>query len=329
MQDPTALGDVSDVTPDDSSVSGDSALGEEIAESTASLRSSLYDGVTENGRRYHKYKEGKYVLPSDEAESDRLDLQHQMFLMTTEYKLFLAPIGPNIHNALDVGTGTGIWAIDFAQERPECRVIGVDLSPIQPVFVPENLQFEIDDVEEPWTWSQKFDYIHARMMTASFKNWENFFKQCFDNLTPGGWIEMQDTHMPLHCTDGTLNESTALWKWSDMIVNATGSIGHPLVAHQYKKMMEDVGFIDVTEIRFVWPQNSWPADPRLKELGRWNLVNTLDGLQGYSMALMTRVLGMSSEEVELFLVDVRKDMKNRRIHAHWPIYFVYGRKPEK
>jgi len=57
------------------------------------------------------------------------------------------------------------------------------------------------------------------------------------------------------------------------------------------------------------------------------LVNSLDGLEGYSMALLTRGLGMSNEEVQVFLADVRKDMKNPRIHAYWPMYFVYGRKP--
>jgi len=53
------------------------------------------------------------------------------------------------HRVLDIGTGTGIWAINFgkdsisfdsfvlnlshlADEHPEIEVYGIDLSPIQP-----------------------------------------------------------------------------------------------------------------------------------------------------------------------------------------------------
>jgi len=35
---------------------------------------------------------------------------------------------------LDIGTGTGIWAIDYADAHPDSSVIGVDLSPIQPML---------------------------------------------------------------------------------------------------------------------------------------------------------------------------------------------------
>jgi len=40
-------------------------------------------------------------------------MQHKMWSITLDEKLHLAPIGPNPQNVLDIGTGTGIWAIEF------------------------------------------------------------------------------------------------------------------------------------------------------------------------------------------------------------------------
>lgn len=138
-------------------------------------------------------------------------------------------------------------------------------------------------------------------------------------MNPGAWIEMQDTDFPLQSIDDSLTQDSALYRWGKMISEATTSIGHDLVATKYKSFMLEAGFVDVVEVQYIWPQNTWPKDPRLKELGRWNLVNSLDGLEGYSLALLTRVLGMSNDEVQLLLMDVRKDMKKRSIHAYWPM----------
>jgi hypothetical protein len=45
--------------------------------------------------------------------------------------------------------------------------------------VPPNVTFEVDDIEEPWIFSRKFDFIHSRMMTASIEDWPKFFDQAF------------------------------------------------------------------------------------------------------------------------------------------------------
>jgi methylase of polypeptide subunit release factors len=46
-------------------------------------------------------------------------------------KLYFAPI-ESPKRVLDIGTGTGIWAMDFGDEFPEAEVTGTDISPIQP-----------------------------------------------------------------------------------------------------------------------------------------------------------------------------------------------------
>jgi SAM-dependent methyltransferase len=123
------------VDVDDNHSDADSSLGADNTSSTHSLRSSILDFRQENGRTYHAFRDGKYNLPNDDEENERLDLQHNLFLLTLDNKLGLSPPnlpGSKVKRVLDVGTGTGIWAIDFGDEHPEATVIGVDLSPSQP-----------------------------------------------------------------------------------------------------------------------------------------------------------------------------------------------------
>lgn len=61
---------------------------------------------------------------------DRMDLEHHIFGLLVG-KLHLAPL-QSPQCILDLGTGTGLWAIDAADKYPTAEVIGTDLSPTQP-----------------------------------------------------------------------------------------------------------------------------------------------------------------------------------------------------
>jgi ubiquinone/menaquinone biosynthesis C-methylase UbiE len=87
-------------------------------------------------RRGTKLSEGDEKfgkLTSEQREANRLDLQHHLFAKTFGNRLYFAPLNEP-RNALDIGTGTGIWAIEFADEFPNCHVVGTDLSPGQPTL---------------------------------------------------------------------------------------------------------------------------------------------------------------------------------------------------
>ncbi|PMD22736.1 S-adenosyl-L-methionine-dependent methyltransferase [Hyaloscypha hepaticicola] len=312
--------------PDD----GDSAIGEEQDfVSTTSITSSIYKFREENGRTYNAYGDRTYWLPNDEDEKSRLDLQHHLFQLTLGGKLFTAPIDPKkTLRVLDVGTGTGIWAIDYADEHPQAEVLGVDVSPIQPSFVPPNVRFEVDDAEKPWSYAKEFDFIFSRMMTGSFGNWRAYIQECFDHTNPGGYLEVEDILSPPQCQDDTL-KGTALEKWGNLFLESSIKLGVPLdSALSIKKNMEEAGYVDVVQVIYEWPMNKWPADKNMKTIGLWSHEATTATLSDMTTALFGRGLGWTPEEVEVFLVDVRKDMKNPRIHAYWPIYVVHGKKPE-
>lgn len=172
-----------EIEVDDTYEDGDSAYDSGSLQSdTTSLLSQITKYRYENNRRYHSYKDGEYWGPNDEQQNNQLDIAHHLFLMTLGDRLFLAPIGDNPQNVLDVGTGTGIWAMDFADQFPSAQVTGFDLSPIQPQWVAPNLRFEINDACDPdWGYSKNsFDFIHVRSMYGSVADWPAFYQQVLE-----------------------------------------------------------------------------------------------------------------------------------------------------
>jgi len=316
------------IAPDETFNDGDSAIDEEINSTTSSIASSIFKFRREHGRTYNAYGERTYYMPNDEAEQDRYDLAHHLWGLTLSGKLLICPAAnEKLHRVLDVGTGTGIWSIDFAEEHPEAEVIGVDISPIQPPYVPPNVQFVIDDIEKPWAYSKPFDLIFSRQMLGGIPDMKSYVQKCYDNLKPGAWMEMQEPKLPALCDDDTY-AGTAFEKWQNLVLEASQKLGCPMdIALTCKDTMESVGFEDVTEIIYKWPINRWPADKKMKEIGLWSYENITCNLTGINLILFIHGLGWTQEELETFLVPVRKDLKSPRIHAYWPVYVVYGRKP--
>jgi trans-aconitate methyltransferase len=187
-------------------------------------------------------------------------MQHEMFLRSFDRKLYLAPIDKPIREALDLGTGTGIWSIDFADQHPESNVTGIDLSPIQPNWVPPNCKFLVDDFDNEWQYPHKFDFIHGRMLLTASSSFPTLFQRAYDALEPGGWFEMQDLYMPIMCDDGTM-DGTTYQQWNELYMKACRNLGRdPAYTAKYKEWFMDAGFERVTETTFKWPVNSWPKD---------------------------------------------------------------------
>ncbi|KAJ5801497.1 uncharacterized protein N7518_003565 [Penicillium psychrosexuale] len=217
---------------------------------TASLLSDVKNYAYENGRRYHSYREGHYVLPNDEPEQDRQDLLHHVRNLVLNGRLFRAPLDSNIQRALDIGTGTGIWAIDFADSFPSAEVTGTDLSPIQPSWVPPNLRFVVDDAESQWLYSpsRPFDFIHARDLGGAIADWPRLMRQSYEHLRPGGWVELQEFEVMLKSDDDSIRLAPALCEFLERLTQASEAFHRPMnIAEGHRQRLVEAGFEDVRD----------------------------------------------------------------------------------
>ncbi|KAI0181628.1 S-adenosyl-L-methionine-dependent methyltransferase [Hypoxylon sp. FL1284] len=302
-----------------------------LSADSMSMSDDVRDYVFENSRRYHKYSEGRYHFPNDDAEQEREDMQHAMVMLLCDGKLHYAPLR-NPQSVLDIGTGTGIWAIDMGDEYPEAEILGIDLSPIQPLWVPQNVQFLVDNVEEEWVQpANSLDYIHSRQMAPTIRDWPRIIAEAYQAraLKPGGWLEIQDLKCEVRCDDDTLGEGDACALYAKTLMRALSRLNidfNGAVAN-YTRWMREAGFVNVHEMTLKAPLGTWPKDPQQAKIGLYTRNMIYDGLHGFSIGPFTRGLEWTPEEVEVFLVDIRKALLKSSAHIYLPFFTVYAQKP--
>lgn len=66
-----------------------------------------------------------------------------------------------------------------------------------------------------------------------------------------------------------------------------------LIQERMKDLITQAGFEDVVELKYKWPIGAWSTDQKLKDLGNWNMHHWNEGLEGWYIALLTRLMGVS------------------------------------
>jgi ubiquinone/menaquinone biosynthesis C-methylase UbiE len=153
------------------------------------------------GRRV--LRNSPYILPKDEVEGSRLDLQHYA------YKLGLggnyrAPIRQP-RTILDVACGTGIWGREMALEFKRAEVVGFDIdrTPMEASLArlgptgqfPPNFTFLEADALKPFPFEdQRFDFTHARLISpfVPVARWPDVVSEMVRVTRIGGYVELVD-----------------------------------------------------------------------------------------------------------------------------------------
>ncbi|KAJ4390195.1 hypothetical protein N0V85_007464 [Neurospora sp. IMI 360204] len=311
----------------------DSTLGSDVESSTASISSSILKYRTINGRTYHSdsVTDGEYWGPNDEKQNQMLDIFHHVFTILFDGRLYTAPISEYPENIIDVGTGTGLWPIDVADKFPYCSVIGTDLSPIQPSWIPPNLRFEIDDATKEWTYkANHFDFVYMRWLTGAAKDWTAVYKEAYRCLKPGGWIEHFDSSGDIYSDDDTVSENSAMSQWGKIWQEAGRRMGNPIdliPANLQEDGMREAGFVNITKKDYRIPVSPWAKDKKMRDLGLYFYTAWTADLEGTSQFIFGNVMGWEKEEISTYIANLKAELKNRSMHGCMRWRVVYAQKP--
>lgn len=153
-------------------------------------------------------------------------------------------------------------------------------------------------------------------------------------LKPGGYIEVAEYDMGLFSDDGTFPEELWLWKFYDLVNKAANKNGIfysflPLnyrywqvkgrafqVVSNVESLLNNAGFEQPDYRMYKLPLGLWAADPKMKEIGAYVLLNSESAYDAFGMALFTRELGMTVDEARQIVAGAERDCRNKKIHAY-------------
>lgn len=73
---------------------------------------------------------------------------------------------------------------------------------------------------------------------------------------------------PILNDDNSWPTDSALLKWTTLMTEAMTRFGRPMdSALKYEEQLNAAGFKNIVKVEYRWPINTWPEDPKLKELG--------------------------------------------------------------
>ncbi|KAH7012761.1 S-adenosyl-L-methionine-dependent methyltransferase [Microdochium trichocladiopsis] len=314
----------------------DSAYGDSVASSTASLSASVLEDCKINGRTYHcKRSRGQSWNPNDEKHCEALDILHGVSILMQDGKLYLADLGDNHRvrwlKVLDVGCGTA--RSDFADSHPLAEVIGIDISARQlpDSDLPLNVRFDVDDITEAWTYPPNtFHYVHVRWLTGSIEDWIALYKEIFKALKPGGTFEHKESSCMIRIDNGTRDPQSALAKWGKMFISAGQKSGRTFAVVEddiQREAMEAAGFIDIRVVNFKVPIGSWSADEKGKSIGAAVDRALQADPEGFINRPWGESLGWEEDKMMVYAAYLRNELKAGKSHAWCSMKVVIGKKP--
>ncbi|KAF7366962.1 Methyltransferase str3 [Mycena sanguinolenta] len=140
--------------------------------------------------RYEHPEDDSFVYPvlPPASDSERLDTMHNTIARYFGNKLGPAPLdGLHPRKIIELGCGSGAWAIQAAKQFPDAQVVAVDQSPLPDRIIPSNMSFQLANLAQRLEFQDEtFDIVHARMVMMHVADGSNALLRASRLVKPGG-----------------------------------------------------------------------------------------------------------------------------------------------
>ncbi|KAK1075584.1 hypothetical protein LTR33_009452 [Friedmanniomyces endolithicus] len=249
-------------------------------------------------------------------------MHNAWYNVALDNRLHLATLRPGPLRILDIGYGTGIWAVEMKKIYPDSEIIAIDIGNDHPTVdedghpVHHGVDWRpgVDFMQEDWGLKDgSFDFIHAGMLCGSVGNWGDFIRR---------FLELDWTP---RCDVATSPASSDVSRWWQAMKIASTSLGKPLdYPADIETLVRRAGctvlnhrVIDVQTAEDLFNLNA--DDPQIR-ITHWYRIfmftPAYKTLNGMSMALLTRQLGWTPADVAALVLRVNYQLNL----THSPYY---------
>jgi len=308
--------------------------------SVVSFHSSV-DGYlfkTLHGRAFSNQSD-MYLLPADDEEHSRLDIQHSLLrvfldgLYTTKEVVEHALRQDQSHTPaiLDIGTGSGRWAVEMAQRFPYVDVVGLDLVPpalLSTESIPPNCRFEVDDANLSMDhYRNTFDLVHCRSTQVGIVDFESFLYEVARTLRPGGVLLLiaagtrvyGEDHQPLP----TKAPGEPGFSWLEYLYTVTVNVylarGNESISagnHWNGWLEQNPNYRDLVMQEFFIPLGPWPPNLSARETKASEMMreDIMQFMEAFRVSLLSA--GWEAGEIDRCIQNARQEMRELRVHAY-------------